>query len=443
MLVMIIQFKPVEVHFAKRKVHFTGESVNGTCGGRNQIDEREMTRRRQQKTQAENGKEKEEKGKTWKTKGGSNCYHSGPHRRTATVHASKAMYSPRRDTRRKKRRKQHAGTGTGCDVNTTTIEIRNIRGIRTSLEAIHATVERREEDGRTPIDVFIFLESFSTMQAPLELEGYERLQGVSATRAKEAGRRSGGIEVFVRNACAVPIQTLRTGKEPNNCVTVIVGGGPASGSLAIIAYYLAPTTEAICDTFFTALGVHTSHLQRAGYGTVAGGDANAHIGLDIGRTEYRDNPDYAGVSWLAWAEQTNQDRLTPDSPIQWTYYSMRASDFADAPDLPREKGRSIADHLSADEKARPLVEKYELNLRDHYRTDHAGLLFPGKSRPSHTHPGTEEPPQQKGPPQRRRPGGDELHNACRKKSPRMEHYHPAGAASLARPGLHSETHRSL
>ena len=117
------------------------------------------------------------------------------------------------------------------------------------------------------------------------------------------------------------------------------------------------------------------HLQCAGYGTIAGGDANAHIGLEIGRENYRDNPDYAGVSWLDWAEQTNQERLVPDSLIQWTYYSMRASDFADGPNLPQGKGRSIPDHLSADQKAMPRFRRYELNLRDHYRTDHAGLLF--------------------------------------------------------------------
>ena len=144
--------------------------------------------------------------------------------------------------------------------------------------------------------------------------------------------------------------------------------------MAVTAYYLAPTTEAVCDTFFTALGEHTSYLQRAGYGTVAGGDANAHIGLDIGRAEYRD-PDYAGTSWLDWAVQPKQDRLVPDSLSQWTYYSMRASDYANEPGLPQEKGRSIPDHLSADDTAMPLLERYVLNLRDHYRTDHAGLLF--------------------------------------------------------------------
>ena len=54
----------------------------------------------------------------------------------------------------------------------------------------------------------------------------------------------------MRKDCSVPMQVLRTGREPTNCVSVVVGGGKPEGSLAVIAYYLSPSSEAVCDTFF-------------------------------------------------------------------------------------------------------------------------------------------------------------------------------------------------
>ena len=96
------------------------------------------------------------------------------------AHARDTSQNPGGRSRKKRRKKR-------SEHKDVTIEIRNIRGVRSSMEAIHAAVERRKEDGRPPIDVFVFVESFSTLQAPLELEGYDRLQGVSATR-KDSGR---------------------------------------------------------------------------------------------------------------------------------------------------------------------------------------------------------------------------------------------------------------
>ena len=253
------------------------------------------------------------------------------------------------------------------------LEIRNIKGIRSSLEAITATLDRRESNKRPPLDLLIILESFSTQEAQIELEGYTRLEGVSATRTYEVGRRKGGVEVFVRKGCRVPMQVLRTGREPTNCTTVIVGGGKPKGNLAVVAYYLAPSSEAICDVFFEGLASHVAFLQQKGYATLAGGDANAHLGLPEGRPQYVNNPDYAGACWLDWAENASHTRISPVSRSPWTCYSMQASDYKNEPSLPPGKGRSIVDHVSADEAAQSAVTSCKLNTEDHYRTDHAGL----------------------------------------------------------------------
>ena len=117
-----------------------------------------MGERRKRSDREEDGRRQKERRTTsegeraWKTK------RQRAHQRAALTpvpQARKARHRSRSDRSRRKRRKRNVSTpARGGNV---TIEIRNIRGIRSSLEATHTTVERRREDGRTPNDRRIHL----------------------------------------------------------------------------------------------------------------------------------------------------------------------------------------------------------------------------------------------------------------------------------------------
>ena len=106
---------------------------------------------------------------------------------------------------------------------------------------------------------------------------------------------------------------------------------------------------------------------------IAIGDMNAHLPEDEPYTGRK--PDLAGRSWTDITNTLGLRRLLPGTGPRWTFYSMTKQDYLHRRQFDTEEGKSVVDLAAASNEATSMINKFWLNFKDFFRTDHVGLCL--------------------------------------------------------------------
>ena len=248
------------------------------------------------------------------------------------------------------------------------VEVRNIHGVKSSIETLETTYARRPVTERP--DLLVLIETMAAERSRWSLRGYRVLGLLHATKTKVRGRPSGGAAILVRDTLSAPVQRLVTGREPPDCVVVIIGDSRSAKAVALVVFYRSPSAD--IPAYFLKLDSLTDHLIVEGYKVIAACDSNAHLASDTPITGIQQ--DDAGDAWTEWARKYLLRRLTPPNDHKWTFYNMTAASYRDT-NFNHENGRSIVDQVAAHPDAESSISDFWLDNVSHMHADHVGLCL--------------------------------------------------------------------
>ena len=105
---------------------------------------------------------------------------------------------------------------------TTSVEVRNIHGLYSSLGAIKATLAAKDAKDRP--DILVLLETMCLQAARYKIPGYYALAEIAAKQAAGGkGRPAGGILVLFKESYAGPVQRLSTKADFGFCLVLALG----------------------------------------------------------------------------------------------------------------------------------------------------------------------------------------------------------------------------
>jgi hypothetical protein len=253
-----------------------------------------------------------------------------------------------------------------------TLEYRNIHGIKISADYIRTAELRRHMSEQQRTNLFLFVESFLVRHAPSPFVGYIPLVRKHARHDGGPGRPVGGE--IVLDWSLSPSHSINWAPismaSPPGCAAIMTEVTWDSKPIAVVVYYLSPD-EPAKHLFFESLTRFVLELGKE-FWVITTGDANAHIAAHV------DDPhalDEAGALFWKFTESTGQMRLEPRADSPFTFYHMTVKELDSSGPFPEQRRSSIIDHFTAD----PAIHHAILDLhleKDHIlRSDHVGIRW--------------------------------------------------------------------
>jgi hypothetical protein len=253
-----------------------------------------------------------------------------------------------------------------------TLEYRNIHGIKVSAKYITTAELRRHMGGQQRTNLFLLVESFLVGHAPSPFVGYAPLVRNHARHDGGQGRPVGGeivLDWLLSPEHAINWAPLSV-TPPPGCAAIMTEITWDSKPIAVILYYLSPDDPSKYQ-FFERLTLFVLELREK-FWVITTGDANAHI------EAHAEDPhalNEAGGLFWKFTESTGQMRMEPQADSPFTFYRMTVKELESPGPFPEHYRASIIDHFTAD----PAIHHAILGLhleKDHIlRSDHVGIRW--------------------------------------------------------------------